>query len=186
MIYFLIHGLDDERYIGGWSEVDLTDEGVEQVRKTIEEMNTLGIIPKHIISSGVERSNTTANILGQYYDIDVKKDYRFREQNKGELNGLLKEKASVLFPEYLSDVDIDTKYPGGESLIDLYTRVKVMLDEIKELDGDTVVVTHRGVINMLYYILYHIPLDMDKEKFDVNHASLHAFNPEVMLIGKVI
>lgn len=186
MIYFLRHGLDDERYIGGWSEVDLTDEGVEQVRKTIEEMNTLGIIPKHIISSGVERSNTTASILAQYYDLDVKKDYRFREQNKGELNGLLKTDAKVLFPEYLKNIEIDTKYPGGESLIDLYTRVKVMLDEIKNLDGDTVVVTHRGVINMLYYILYHIPLDMDKEKFDVNHASLHAFNPEVMLIGKVI
>ena len=186
MIYFLRHGLDDERYIGGWSEVDLTDEGVEQVRKTIEEMNTLGIIPKHLISSGVERSNTTARILGQYFDLDVKKDYRFREQNKGELNGLLKTDAAMLFPKYLENVNVETKYPGGESLIDLYTRVKVMLNEIKALEKDTVVVTHRGVINMLYYILYHIPLDMDKEKFRVNHASLHAFNPEAMLIGKVI
>ncbi len=185
MIYFLRHGLDDERYIGGWSEVDLTDEGVEQVRKTIEQMNSLGIIPKRIISSGVERSDTTASILGQYYDLDFERDYRFREQNKGELNGMLKSDADVLFPEY-SEVDIETKYPGGESLIDLYARVKVMIDDIKELDGDTVVVTHRGIINMLYYILYQIPLDMDKEKFKVDHASLHVFNPEVMLIGKVI
>ncbi|MDE5630018.1 MAG: phosphoglycerate mutase family protein [Bacilli bacterium] len=186
MIYFLRHGLDDERYIGGWSEIDLTDEGVEQVRKTIEHMNNLGIIPKHIISSGIERSNTTASILGQYYDLNIKKDYRFREQNKGELNGLLKSDASVLFPEYFKDVDIETKYPGGESLIDLYIRIKAMLDEIKDIEEDTVIVTHRGVINMLYYILYQIPLDMDKEKFHVDHASLHVFNPEVMLIGKVI
>lgn len=186
MIYFLRHGLDDERYIGGWSDVDLTDEGVEQVRKTIENMDSLGIVPKHIISSGVVRSDTTARIIGQYYELDVKKDYRFREQNKGELNGLLKKEAKTLYPEYYEDVEIGTKYPGGESLVDLYTRVKVMLDEIKELDEDTIIVTHRGIINMLYYILYQVPLDMDKEKFDVNHASLHAFNPEVMLIGKVI
>ena len=38
MIYFLRHGLDDERYIGGWSEVDLTDEGVEQVRKLAQKI----------------------------------------------------------------------------------------------------------------------------------------------------
>lgn len=186
MIYFLRHGLDDERFVGGWSDVDLTDEGVEQVRRTMETMQVKGIIPKHIISSGVTRANTTARMLAQYFETDVTKDYRFREQNKGELNGILKCDASKLFSEFLSDVDTETKYPGGESLDDLYIRVKELLEDIKSLDGDTVVVTHRGVINMLYYLLYHIPLDMDKEKFDVTHASLHVFNPEVMLVSKVI
>lgn len=186
MIYFLRHGLDDERFIGGWSEIDLTDEGVEQVRKTIEKMNAKGIIPKNIISSGVKRSDTTAKILGQYYDLKVKKDYRFREQNKGELNGMLKSEALKQFSDYVNDVDIDTKYPGGESLNDLYIRVKTLIDELNDIEDDTLIVTHRGVINMLYYLLYHIPLDMDKEQFSVNHASLHVFNPEVMLVNKVI
>lgn len=186
MIYFLRHGLDDERFVGGWSDVDLTDEGVEQVRKTIEQMKKLGIVPKRIITSGVKRSNTTASILGQYYDINVTKDYRFREQNKGELNGILKTDAQKLFSEFLMGVEIDTKYPGGESLMDLYIRIRAMLEDIRELDEDTVIVTHRGVINMLYYLMYNVPLDMDKEKFSVDHASLHAFNPEVMLIRKVI
>ncbi len=186
MIYFLRHGLDDERFIGGWSEVDLTDEGVEQIGKTLEKMKLKGIIPKRIISSGVKRSDETARILAQYYNLKVQKDFRFREQNKGDLNGLLKSDAAKMYPHYFDDDDIETKFPGGESLLDLYIRVKTMLDDIKNLDGNTVVVTHRGVINMLYYILYNIPLDMDKEKFAVNHASLHAFNPEVMLVSKVI
>ena len=38
MIYFLRHGLDDERFIGGWSDVDLIPEGIEQVNNTLDEM----------------------------------------------------------------------------------------------------------------------------------------------------
>lgn len=186
MIYFLRHGLDDERFIGGWSEVDLTDEGVEQVRSSIEKMSAKGIIPKQIISSGVKRSDTTAEILGQYYDLKIKRDYRFREQNKGELNGLPKKEALKEFSDLLNDIDIETKFPGGESLEDLYQRIKTLIEDLKDFEDDTIIVTHRGVINMLYYLLYHIPLDMDKEKFEVSHASLHVFNPEVMLVSKVI
>ena len=31
MIYFLRHGEDDESYVGGWSDVSLTNQGKEQV-----------------------------------------------------------------------------------------------------------------------------------------------------------
>ena len=31
MIYLIRHGLDDEKYIGGWSDVDLTIVGRKQV-----------------------------------------------------------------------------------------------------------------------------------------------------------
>ena len=31
MIYLLRHGLDDENYIGGWSEVDVINEGKMQI-----------------------------------------------------------------------------------------------------------------------------------------------------------
>ena len=34
MIYFLRHGLDDERYVGGYSNVVLTKEGIIGVRES--------------------------------------------------------------------------------------------------------------------------------------------------------
>ena len=34
MIYFLRHGLDDERYVGGYSNVGLTKEGIIGVRES--------------------------------------------------------------------------------------------------------------------------------------------------------
>ena len=36
MIYLIRHGLDDENYIGGWSDVDLIDKGVKQVQDSIK------------------------------------------------------------------------------------------------------------------------------------------------------
>ena len=38
---------------------------------------------------------------------------------------------------------------------------------------DTLIVTHRGVINMLYYYLKKDPLTMDKKKYGVIHGSIH-------------
>ena len=34
MIYLLRHGLDNEKYIGGWSDIPLTKEGIYQVVNT--------------------------------------------------------------------------------------------------------------------------------------------------------
>ena len=31
-LYFVRHGKDDDRYRGGWSNLDLTPEGIEQVK----------------------------------------------------------------------------------------------------------------------------------------------------------
>ena len=37
MIYLMRHGLDDENYIGGWSEVDLVEE--ESINHLNKEIN---------------------------------------------------------------------------------------------------------------------------------------------------
>ena len=38
MIYLMRHGLDDETFIGGWSDVDLVNDGIEQVKSTGEKL----------------------------------------------------------------------------------------------------------------------------------------------------
>ncbi len=68
-------------------------------------------------------------------------------------------------------------------MYDLYKRIKILLGNIK--DNNTLYVTHRGVINMIYYILKDINLDMDKEKFNVTHASLHELDLNKKLIRRI-
>ena len=85
----------------------------------------------------------------------------------------------------MDNVLVDTVYPEGESLRDLYIRIKSYLDRIMKLEDNTLLVTHRGVINMIYYILYNKELDMNKKQFKVDHASVHELDKENRLIRRV-
>ena len=57
MIYILRHGLDDERFIGGWSDVPLVEEGIQQVMHTINFMKRQNISFEKIYSSDVDRKS---------------------------------------------------------------------------------------------------------------------------------
>lgn len=188
MIYFLRHGLDDEKYVGGWSDVDLIEEGIEDTKKVAINIKERNLPIKKIIFSNVLRAKTTAAIVSDILKIkNIESSDVFREQNKGILNGILKTEMEKNYPEFKEEnVRIEDTYPGGESLLDLYKRIKDNLEYILSLDEDTLVITHRGVINMLYYILNDIPLDMNKKRFGVTHSSLHELNQENKQIRKVL
>lgn len=186
MIYLMRHGLDDETFIGGWSDVDLIEEGVKQVISAGRKLKSYDINIERIITSDVKRAVTTSKIIQNFYpNVSIEETSIFREQSKGILNGMEKKKAKELYPEYFESITVDKVYEGGESLRDLYCRIKDYLDYILAIDDDTLIITHRGVINMIYYILYNIDLDMNKERFDVTHASVHELNREKRIIRKV-
>ena len=69
-------------------------------------------------------------------------------------------------------------------MYDLYNRIKILLEKLKS-NENTLIVTHRGVINMIYYILNKISLDMNKERFNVTHASLHELDLNKKLIRRI-
>lgn len=182
MIYFLRHGQDDETYVGGWSDVDLTSVGVEQVKEICSVIGKLPI--SKIISSDIKRARTTASIVSETLNIPVEYSSKFRELDKGLLTGLKTSDAYNRYPEYKVNVQVDTKYPEGESMMDLYERVKLLLGEIEGWD-EVLIVTHRGVINMVYFLTENRLPDMDKAQFDVTHASLHEYHPKEKKIRKV-
>lgn len=181
MIYFLRHGLDDESYIGGWSDVDLTTTGIEQVKEICTVISKLPI--SRIVSSDVKRARTTAEIVGNVLNLPVEYSSSFRELDKGLLTGLKVSDAYNRYPEYRS-VEVNRKYPEGESMMDLYERVKILMEKIEGWD-EVLIVTHRGVINMVYFLTEKRLPDMDKKQFGVTHASIHAYDPKQKKIGKV-
>lgn len=181
MIYLVRHGLDDERYIGGWSDVDLVEEGkieVEKIARFIKE-NNLDI--NKIYSSDIKRALTTTEIINKYLNLEVEKASIYRELDKGDLTGKLKENYNLR--KY--NTNLDLKYPNGESYREFYERIKELYyKEIINLDN-VLIVTHRGVINMIYTILNNDPLSLDKEKYGVTHASLHELDRNKKKIKKI-
>lgn len=111
-------------------------------------------------------------------------DEHLRELNKGKLNGMLKEQAMRDYPEYFHDLSVFKRFPQGESLVDFYNRMRNYVKHTS-FDEGTLFVTHRGVINMFYFITQERCPDYDKEQFGCTHASLHEFNPQKQLIKKI-
>lgn len=184
MIYLVRHGLDDENYIGGYSNVNLIEEGIKQVneaglwlKENIKDINM-------IYTSDVKRAIQTSEIINTYLGLDIHLKKELRELDKGLLNGMDKEQAKIIYPEYMQNIDINTKYPNGESMIDLYNRIKVLLQGLKKYDN-SLLVTHRGVINMFYILLNNHDLTMDKEKYNVTHASIHELDLDKKMIKRI-
>lgn len=184
MIYILRHGLDDERFIGGWSNVELVEEGIEQVKRTIEFMKKHQIVFDRIYSSDIKRAKETAQLVSDAYHIPIELQPCLRELDKGLLTGMPKEKAEALFPDFVGDVGINTSYPEGESMLNLYRRQKEVLEWIMGLEK-CLIVTHRGPINMYYFHLNNVPLTNDKNCFGVTHASLHELDSKQKVLRKI-
>lgn len=184
MIYLVRHGLDDESYIGGHSNVDLTEIGIKQVENTGLWLKENNIKVSKIYTSDIKRAVATSNIIGKILNLDIIKTSELRELDKGLLTGLKKEVTINKYPEYIKVNRIDVKYPNGESMLDLYKRMKLLLKNIDKYDN-SLLVTHRGVINMIYVLLNNDELTMDKEKYDVEHASVHELNLEKRKIRRI-
>ena len=60
MIYLIRHGLDDERYIGGWSDIDLVQEGYKQIEDATQYIVDNKLVINKIISSDIKRTRTTS------------------------------------------------------------------------------------------------------------------------------
>lgn len=178
------HGQDDEDYIGGWSDVRLIDEGIEDVKNNaVWIKDNLNI--KKIICSDVLRCRETTKIVNSKLNVDVEYTDNLKEQNKGLLNGVKRSEAYKSYKEFLDNIHIYSKYPNGESLLDLYNRIKVYLEYILRMDDDTLLITHRGVINMIYFITLNKELDMNKKQFNVDTASIHELDKSLKKIRRI-
>ncbi len=171
-IYLMRHGLDDENFVGGWSEGSLTMEGIEQVAEAtdfiVENIPNLNAI----YHSNLQRTIETTKIINEKLKFPEYPLPEIRELNKGKLNGLLVSDAKKNYPDYFPHPLIEQRYPEGESLLDLYNRVKLFLEKIKNYEA-SFLVTHRGFINMIYFILNDKKINYDKKQFCVDHASIH-------------
>lgn len=183
MIYLMRHGLDDENFIGGWSDIDLTSEGKKQIIESTEFIIQNKLVINKIISSDVKRAVATSEIVNKKLQVPIFYNDKLKELDKGIYTGRLKSTLTEKDISFIKKLTIYDKYPLGESMIDLYKRMKLFLNTIKE--DNVLLITHRGVINMFYYILNDIFVDMNKEKFNVEHGSIHEMNIDKKLIRRI-
>ncbi len=182
-VLFVRHGKDDDRYRGGWSNLDLIPEGIEQAKKLAKHIkdNNLDYNIKQIISSDLARTITTANFIADELGIPVQKDSRLREMDNGDLAGMLNETALEQYPGlFFSSLKIDEAYPNGESPKDFYLRIKNWFEDFcsncDSTSGNILIVTHAGVINIIYHLVNGTQWSNRGSIFKSNNCSIHILN----------
>ena len=155
-IYLVRHGDDDEEYRGGWSELPLLDIGIEKCKKLAKYLKINNYEIDEIISSDLNRTQMTAEIINEEIKVQIFLEPDLREINNGDLVGMPNKKALKKFPNvFFSSLEFDETYPNGESPKEFYKRIKdVFLDIVeKSKDQNVILVTHGGVISVIWHIV---------------------------------
>ncbi|NMB08177.1 MAG: histidine phosphatase family protein [Tissierellia bacterium] len=179
-IFLVRHAKDDDRYRGGWSDLDLTSEGKEQAKRLA---NFLYSKQKEfkitkIISSDLPRTLSTANEVAKKLNIRVELDKDLREINNGDLAGMLNEEALVKYPGlFFNTLRMDAKYPNGESPDDFYKRVKKCFNDIvskyKYSSENILIVTHSGVIDIICHLVKDINWTNKNKSFKASNVAIY-------------
>ena len=135
--------------IQGQRDEPLTDRGREQAAAVAARLKADGGADR-IVSSPLGRALQTAEAIGSALDLPVMTDDRLMEYDFGELSGLTVSEAHERYPDrsWLADRGDRPRdmLPGEEGWSSFDTRIAAAFAELMALDGQTIVVTHGGVI----------------------------------------
>ncbi len=175
--YLVRHGKDDDTVRGGWSASPLTEEGVRQVEDLAERLSEGNFEIETIYSSDLPRARQTADIIANFLNLSVTETPQFRETNNGDLAGMDNELAKKLYPGlFWGALGWEQSYPGGESPCAFYNRIcdawRDFKEEIQNVGGDVILVTHGGVINVICCIESGIEYSNKSNPFPVANAEM--------------
>ncbi len=185
-IIFVRHGQDDDSRRGGWSRYGLLEEGHAQAKKVAEYFrNESGYDIHGIYASDLTRTLETAQYIANALNLPIRKDTRLREINNGSLAGMPNEEALLKFPGlFFSSLGMDEPYPGGESPREFYERIynwfQAFLNENRDGKQDVLVVTHGGVIKVLYHIVNGWEWTNKSNAVPTGKCSIHVLDADVM------
>ena len=163
-LLFIRHGETDwnrQQRFQGQIDVPLNATGQAQAVRVAERLAA----DRHdaLFSSDLQRARETAAPLAAGWRLTPVALAGFREQNFGVLEGLdvptIRARHPDLWQRWLEH-RADYALPGGESLRQFHTRVMTAVRELVESHAGSrlAVVTHGGVLDMLWRSAYGLPL----------------------------
>jgi 2,3-bisphosphoglycerate-dependent phosphoglycerate mutase len=128
----------------------LTDKGRQEAALLPERLRDVRV--GAIYTSDLDRARETASIIGCALGLPLHIEPALRERCFGAAEGHPLRALDPVASGIESDrvVDANARPPAGESLAELYWRVRACIDgfDLSETDGEVLVVTHGGVIRV--------------------------------------
>lgn len=176
------HGETDwnrELRFQGQLDVPLNAIGQEQARRVAERLAQEAI--HQLVSSDLQRARQTADAVAQRQgarlQFDPLLDAALREQHFGMAEGLRVPEIKAAHPQAWDQwvrFDADYAFEGGESTRQFHARVMVALSALAQRHPDQtlVVVTHGGVLDMVYRSARGLPLSGPRQS-DIPNAGMN-------------
>jgi probable phosphoglycerate mutase len=166
-----------EGRIQGHRDSPLSELGRAQAAAVGARLAAEGI--DHLASSDLGRALETAAAVADATDLEIFVDARLRERSYGALEGMTWKEIERERPAdfaRLSSHDPNFRPEHGESLMDFRERVLGVLAELAHAAGGTraAIVTHGGVLGVLYREVNRIPFDVPRN-YTLANASINRF-----------
>ena len=144
---------NQEKRLQGWQDSPLTKEGINDALLLKERIKNLTI--DHCYSSPINRAKQTSEILFDHVILDdLLKEMNFGLYEGKNITELLNDKQ---YDALWNQPDDNTRLPGGESYIEVQTRLQNFIDDIyQKYSNKTIFITIHG---MLFIILHGLMLD---------------------------
>lgn len=146
-VWLLRHGdtewTEEERHTGR-RDVPLSEAGRQQARAAGARLQTAGITVAHVLVSPQRRARETCELAG--YGAQATQHQDLVEWDYGELEGLTDEQTLERAPGW--DLFRDGA-PGGESPEDVRRRVERVIQHVRGLSGDCLIVAHGKLLRAL-------------------------------------
>ena len=159
----------------GWQDSPLSEAGRAQASALAERL--AGERVDAIVASDLGRTRDTAAPIAARLGLALRLDAGLRERCYGEFEGMTWaeiERARPLDYHRLAARDPEYVVPGGESGVQFRDRVVAALEHLGRMlaDATVVVVTHGGVLGIVYRHAMDIPLAMPRT-FSVPNAAVN-------------
>ncbi|TCO79504.1 alpha-ribazole phosphatase [Marinisporobacter balticus] len=172
-LIFVRHGETEHNAAGlyyGWDDSCLTQKGFLQAEKVREKLKRKNI--DHIISSDLDRTMKTAEIINRNHHVKITIERNLREMNFGLWEGLSYKEIKEKYPQKLKEWENDwigMSALKGESVSQMYERVTKEVEKIMHTykKGNILMVIHAGCIRaILAYLIGRGIEDYWKYKVD--------------------
>ena len=149
------HGITESnsaRRFAGYSDVELTAEGLRQVEKLHDRLTKEKI--DAVYCSDLKRAVVTAEIISSGHDVETVICPELREINYGVCEGLTFEEIGRRYPELweaITNFSLELNFAGGESFKGFIARTSKFLDRLNKHPAEQtmLIVSHGGPLRTL-------------------------------------
>lgn len=181
------HGESEADILGvheGRADFPLTERGRQQAERLSAWLKENEGFDE-ILASPLKRARQTAEYISQATGTPLTLDDQLMEWDNGLLAGMSREEANLKYPLPEGGRKGHHKHANTESMIEFRSRAEAFVSRLKEaypMEARLCIVSHGGMINMLYQALMGLPMgsgmtiacgDTSLHRFELKAGGLH-------------